>query len=175
MADFFKHVLDTVGDGSGTQNFNGNHAATTAWWKPTSDKKIYGVSVLRLVLSDALGGAFDWTKYGDLAALTNGLKVQLIEDDGSTAPAGKLLEDFLPVSGAGASLVKTNADLVAFGTSRIVDKTAGHLELDIEIGRGITTTRWIAVQLDDNFTGLDLHYFAIVGTSELYAPLDRTP
>jgi len=81
----FWRYADTVGDGSGTINFNGDYSGGGAEQAILTAATGQRLMVVRLIVSaeDTTGMKAD--EYGNLgAALGNGIEIKHIDDDGST-------------------------------------------------------------------------------------------
>lgn len=166
MRPFFRY-LDATGDGSGNKNFNGDYslgqeiAYFNGFRNDTNDLS-ETCEVHRMIISYEDTAGMQAEEYGNLAAaLTNGIEIKLIDDDGTIID----LTDGIPI--------KTNAQW-------------GQLCYDVDVkswgsGNELLVARWtfskaggpltvnpsknvqLAVYLDDNFTGLLSHYFMVQG------------
>lgn len=83
---YFSRHLDTVGDGSGTKNFNGDYtvasgsSAEIAFIQP-ADGVIFRISRLIVTIEDTKG--MKGELYGTGAALNNGIQVRVQDDSGT--------------------------------------------------------------------------------------------
>lgn len=152
--------LDTVGDGNGTKNANGNYSVTSDDFKITPPAgERYAISRMIVEVEDTSGMQAE--EYGNLgAALTNGIQV-LVVDDGDTT--------ILDLTDGEA--IKTNA---GWGSHcyDVALKSWG-------AGDELLLARWtfartgsrlllesgysLLVRLNDDFTGLVGHYFFVNG------------
>ena len=97
----FTHVLDTVGDGTGSKNANGNYASTPGTFilKPPADR-VFGVNEMLVLIRDTV---IKSDGYGAITGgLTNGVSVHVVNDH-------EILEDL-----TNGMPVKTTAGWAAF-------------------------------------------------------------
>ena len=155
--------LDTVGDGSGTKNANGNYSgAEEIFFIEPPAATIYRITRLIVTIED--GNGMTWDGYGNLAALTNGIEVQTKGDSGVIVD----LTDNVPVKynvmwGANcydAELKSTGAGNDFFQVRWTFAKAGQVLRLD-----GDTNDR-LEVVFNDSFVGLVSHYFKVDGYIE---------
>ena len=82
MGQPFFHYLDTVGDGTGTKNFNGDYrdpegsGPETALW--VADKRC---EIARMLISIEDTAGAQVQGYGDAGALANGIQVKLYDEN----------------------------------------------------------------------------------------------
>lgn len=159
--------LDTNGDGTGTKNFIGNHAATVAFLAPPAGQ-IFRVA--RLIVSIEDGTGIKAGLYGGLSALPNGITITQ-EDDG-----GELVDfcDGVPIKTNGQwGQLCFDVDLKSWSASpteemllvRYTFLRAGQFVRLIGDNGGL-----LAVNLNDNFTGLLAHRFMAQGYLEQLPP-----
>jgi hypothetical protein len=156
----FSRYLCTNGDGSGTDNFIGNHAATEAYIQPAAEQIFY-LHLLIVSLED--GSGMKAEQYGLLAALTNG--VQIREEDS----AGTITDftDGVPIkTNAQWAALCYDADIKDWGTSPTQELFVARYTF-ANHGRGIYLDGdrggKLVVALNDNFTGLISHRFLVEG------------
>lgn len=153
--------LDTVGNGTGISNANGNYSTI-----PQSFKLIAPVdenyTISNILIHIAGTGAFAYTGYGSImAGLTKGWTIKIFKDG--------VLRDLF-----NGQIIKSNQDLQLI--SNMVTKPAF-----TGMGDCITVTlsfnqygmpfyinnpEYIEVLLNDNFTGLTEHKFLVQGHSD---------
>ena len=163
LPDLFNLHLDTNGDGTGAKNANGNYSAVETRFKHTVEAgKILRIHRMIVSIEDTAG--FSSSKYGDLAALTAGIGMEVTGDNRATLD----LVDNEPI--------KTNADW-AHNCYDADLKTWG-------AGDEVLVVRWtfakygvplrligdsndaFEVVLNDNLTGLIGHHFMLQGHYE---------
>lgn len=155
----FIRFADTVGDGSGTKNANGDYSgAPEEFFITPPSGQIYQIHRLILTIRDT--GIFRADRYGALAAaLTNGILVQ-------KKSAAGVLDDYTD-----GVPIQTNVDW-----SRSTYDVAYY---DFSAGDNFLSCRWtfrhsgrpvqlrsgerLAVVLNDNLTGLVQHFFSLQG------------
>lgn len=149
--------LDTNGDGTGTANATGDYSVTADDFYLLAGG---GEQIHRMIVSVRDTGAFDAASYGNGLALTNGVSVLVYDKNQDTE-----------IDLLGGSNIKTNAEWGAQCYDADV-KTWG-------TGDEMLLVRWtfakagaplrlqkddkFIVRLNDNFTGLNGHYFQIQG------------
>lgn len=158
--------LDTVGNGTGVKNANGNYASAEEEFliAPPSGKTY---RLLRLHWHIADGTINNTNQYGGIASLTNGCNLVVRESVGSTTLFN--LTDNVPVQQnthlariaqiqmretgftGGEDYLKSVIPLDATGTSVRLDGTAGE---------------YLAVTVNDDLTGLTQHRFFVYGYVE---------
>lgn len=155
---FFRH-LDTVGDGTGSIDGNGNYSVTPRKLKLTAASEL---DLHRMMVEIRDTGAFSAEKYGALAELTNGVKVEAIDADDN------VLIDLLD-----GTPIKSNAewgancydvDLKTWGAGdefvlvRWTFAKAG-APLTLHAGESLQVT------LQDDLSGLVEHHFLVQGVT----------
>ena len=154
---YFSRFLDTNGDGTGTKNAIGNQAATNFFISP--DQGTY-LSIGRLLVQITDIGNMVPANYGNLAELTNGIKLVKITNDGTETD---LVDGFL---------IKTNGQWARYCFDAVLSISGG-------VGENYVNIRWtfsrggkdilllagdrLEIQLDDDFTGLIGHTFLTQG------------
>jgi hypothetical protein len=156
--------MDTVGDGTGTNNFIGNHAATTALVKPSAGKVFY---VQRLVVSIQDGVGMRAEHYGTLgAALTNGIQLHV----GKRSPARvdyRLTDPALPVKeNAVWGSYCYDVDRKDWGAGDELMLVRWTFAKAAEGGVVLRKNDELILTLNDNFTGLTMHRFLVQGFEE---------
>ena len=150
--------LTAAGNGTGTNNLNGSYATPTDFYYQVTTGSFYVYSLL-IVIADAT--SFNLLDYGAIASgLTNGVKFFL-------TPSGQSEIQIL----AGVT-IKTNADILTVIHDVVLTSFAGTsqaiaAESDLKKVFGIplflNTGDRITVRLNDDFTGLIKHTFALGG------------
>lgn len=161
--EYLGRFLDTVGDGSGVKNASVNHAGAAQSYQiiaPAGSR--YIITELTVNIRD--GGTIDSNQYGNGIGLTNGITVQT-----SNGTPDFVLTDSVPIL--------TNNDWGRFGSidhytfgsgaeyllSKISFLSFGQRGLVLEPG---TDADRLEVILNDNFSGLQQHYFYVKGYIE---------
>ena len=149
--------LDTVGDGSGTKDAIGNMIGTPLKFTATEDSAIY-----RMIIYIEDGNGFKASLYGALPSLTNGWELKVKDSGDNTlldltdgisihhnSQIGQVCFDVdVKDWGAGAG----NEGLIARWT---FERSGSPIFL--------TAGNSLVVELNDNFTGLVHHTFAVQG------------
>jgi hypothetical protein len=153
---FYQH-LDTNGDGTGTLNANVNGTTPVEFYIEAADNDV--LELHRIIIHIADNGSIQPHTYGALAALTNGVKVTVVDADDNVLQGGVIT-------------VKANAEWgrVCFDVE-IQDRGAG--------SDGYVNVRWtfakagvplrlrdgekFVVTIQDDLTGLLEHYFMVQG------------
>lgn len=153
--------MDTVGNGSGTNNANGDYSLAEEQFL-LKDSARDSVEIERMIVLIENVGAMDAAKYGNDITLTNGIILNL-RDSGDV-----LLETYT------AFPVKTNSEwagqchdmvLHTFGigneiiTVRWTFSKAGQ-PITVDLGAG----EYLEMLLNDDFSGLVKHQFLLQGT-----------
>ena len=153
--------LDTDGDGGGTKNAVGDYSSAAEEFKivPPAQTRI---EVARMIISIVDAGAPDSGSYGNNITLTNGITVAVrdaggvIEDITDGVPVMKNSDwgrlagiDVAPMDwGSGDGQVIVRFTFEKSGVPLVLDGDEGH---------------YLAVNLNDDFSGLVEHYFMIHG------------
>lgn len=154
--------LDTVGDGSGTKNANGNYGAPTLFRIAPPPGVVYRIARMIVSIEDTSGMVAD--EYGNLgAALSNGVVMRV--HDGS-----KTIIDLtagLPVkTNAQWGSVCYDVDLKSWGVTPSDDLLIVRWTFT-RAGKFITldgdNNEELQVMLNDNLSGLIAHYFFVQG------------
>ena len=156
----FYHYADTVGDGTGAKVATGDHSAGQHFKvsNPLASDNV--IAINRMIVRIADTGPLSADKYGGLAALSNGVEVLLLDGSGATF---KDLTDGLPI--------KTNGEWARVCHDVTIDRFGA--------GKHYVSVRWtfaragqpvllkpgwaLAVNLQDDFTGLEDHTFQFQG------------
>jgi hypothetical protein len=155
--------LDTVGDGTGTKNANGNYAAATVFRIQPGANQVFVIKTLTWFMRD--NSAFNSGSYGGGLTLTNGVILR-------TQNGGGTIYNFMD-----GLNVFTNADIARLaGIIDYVDLSSGtgddflRAVIDFEqlLGQPLTLTQTnnnerLEIVLQDNFTGLIQHRFQAGG------------
>ncbi len=157
---YFSRFLDTVGDGSGTKDANGDFSGAAQDFLITPNNSQY-FSIHRLIVEITDAGPIDAGRYGNNIILTNGITLLLLEGatiitdftDGmpvfTNATWAKFCYDVLNTDfGAGDNYVQAHWTF-----------TRGGAPLRLPSGRSL------ALRLNDDFTGLISHTFLVQGLS----------
>ena len=168
MSRYVYRYLDTVGDGTGTKNANGNYSSTAQDFRINAPTQgMYCLERMIVHIRDAANMSAD--EYGNLnSALTNGVTVAVYNDDTLDCD----LVDGLPI--------KANADW-----GRVCYDSE---PLSYGSGDDFIRVRWtfakagqpiylfddwnLRVELNDSFTGLVEHYFMVQGFYSVSATAD---
>ena len=151
--------LDTNGDGTGTKNANGNYAsvADEFYFESTESTQIH-----RMVIHITDTAGITQIKYGNLAALTNGYTVKVLDAD--QVEVLDLCDDVAIKANADLGRYCYDVQLQSWATSptnesveaRWTFARAGQ-PLDLPIG-------WrLSITFNDDLSGLIEHYFMIQG------------
>jgi hypothetical protein len=158
-ADIYR-FLDTVGDGSGSKNANGNYASAAEEFLIQPGEKEY-FKIERMIIQVRDSGAFDAGRYGNNITLTNGIVVQKKDANGVVTN----ITDNMPIQiNADWGRVCFDVSLLSFGTGDdslvvrwIFSKNGAPIHLDGDKGE------YLAVILNDDLSGLNGHYFYVGG------------
>ena len=163
LPDLFNLHLDTNGDGTGNKNANGNYSAVeTRFTRAPGAGKILRIHKLIVAIEDSLG--FSTSKYGNIAALTAGIGVEITGDNRDTIDlldglqiksngdwAHNSFDVTLKEWGTGDELLVVRWDFGKFGAPiRLIGSSNDAFE----------------VILNDNLTGLIGHHFMLQGHYE---------
>jgi len=156
--------LDDVGDGSGNKNANGDYTTPDIFFIQPGAGEIYRIA--RLIISVEDGTGFTAVKYGNLAALTNGIQIRVQGDSGTIID----LTDNVPIK-SNSHYGRTCYDVAlkdwGAGDQLLCarwtfEKHGQMLRLDGDADGG----ERLEVLLSDNFTGINFHYFLAQGYKE---------
>ena len=161
----FYRYLDAVGDGSGAKNFNGDYSSVQGVARLNATKVNTdfdrALSVERLIVSVSDTTGFTAQKYGNLAALTNGIEIKLMDDDGEVLD----LTDEIPVkTNAQWAQLCYDVDVKSWGSGDellVVRWTFSKAGAPLILN--CNKNAYLAVYLDDNLDGLLSHYFMVQG------------
>jgi hypothetical protein len=157
-------ALDTVGNGTGTKNANGNYSGAAEEFLIAPDSGEDWV-ITRMVVSIEDTAGIQADEYGNLgAALTNGIKVEVHNSSGLLY---SLTDPSLPVkTNAQWGVYCFDVDMKSWGTAPTDDlllvrwtfaKSGQPIKLRSREGEKLVVT------LNDNLTGLIAHYFVVQG------------
>lgn len=159
--DIFSRQMDTVGDGTGTVNANGNYSVTAEEFKivPSAGFDYY---VHRMLVAVEDGATMAAAEYGNLgSALSNGIRVVKRTEN-------EVLEDYTdsnPVTtNAEWSKWCYDADIKAWGPGDeflAVRWTFANAGYPVHLSNG--NGEYLAVILNDDMTGLTTHSFVAQG------------
>ena len=153
--------MDSVGDGSGDESFIGDYssAAEEALLIPASNEII---KVARLIISAEDTSGMTAAKYGNMAALTNGVTIQ---KKNTTGVVTDITDGVAIKTNAQYSALCYDADIKTWGqgnellTARFtLSKSGEPVILNGSLGE------YLVVNLNDNFDGLISHKFMAQGT-----------
>jgi len=152
-------LLDTVGDGSGTKNANGDYSTTPASFK--LKHSVGRASIERMIVMIEDEGVVDSGKYGNGLTLVNGVRVYLKN------ASGEVIEEYTTFP------IKSNGDWAghchdltrhAWGGGNEIEsirwtfsKSGQPILIDFYLGE------YLEVYLNDDFSGLVSHYFNVQG------------
>ena len=153
-----EQFLDTVGDESGDISAKGNYATATDIFIQPPSSQAYEIARLHVFIQSA--GVIASGKYGDIAALTNGIKV-IIEHDGNEILLNK-------------AAVKTHDDWAGLCHDSVAlnyGATAGKAiairwsfwKSDANIWLNGSTLDKLIMRLEDNLSTLVFHRFFVEG------------
>lgn len=154
--------LDTNGNQTGTTAVTGDYSVTPEEFfiQPPSDRIYY---ITRMLVGIRDTGNFSASIYGAGSALTNGIKVQLKNDDGTW----DILDPNLPVTtNAQWGYHCYDASYQSYGVGDnflLVRWTFQRMGAWVEL-KGDNNDR-LVVLANDDFTGLNEHYFTVQGLS----------
>jgi len=158
--DLLFRYLDTVGDGSGTKNANGDYSSVAQDFKITTQPNISSNLIQALNIHIRDGSALSANEYGNVAALTNGVSVK-IHNASNVAVID--LTDGIPVkSNAGWSRGAFNMRADDFGSGDNFISAQWHFN-DPGSWMSLPTGYSLRVHLNDNLSGLIDHYFFVTG------------
>lgn len=164
-ARLIQRFLDTVGDGSGTRNANGDYSVTAEEFFFKNVTSEDGIVLNSMIVSIVDDSGFREERYGALgAALSNGIRIQ-VKDENDT-----IVNEF-----TSNEIIKTNGDWAKFcydvdlktwggGNSILVARyTFGEAGTPLFLPFNYT----FSIVLNDDFTGIIEHFFHIKGYREL--------
>lgn len=168
----FCRALDTVGDGSGTKSANVNHSgAAEEYYIQPAAGDIMRINELRITLFDS---AFSTSLYGNVAGVTNGVTIKHRQDPGSPTDVVDFT-DGVPVTTSGGYLRMFRLENNLSGALAISGFSTQTYVIDFKEMLG-TSLRlvgddldYLSVGLNDDFSGLNEHYFTAHGFYELKA------
>lgn len=160
----FQRFMDTTGDGSGTTNAVGDYSSVLDEFKfepgVGTFARIFGVSVF---IEDA--GTVDVDTYGALAALTNGIELQV--RDGGGLKTGFDFTNGSPIKKNGHWGRNLSVEVLNWGSgNKIVNAWWSFSLAGIPLRLDQSAGEYLAVRLNDDFTGLVSHYFTVHGYTE---------
>lgn len=153
--------LDTDGDGGGTKNANGDYSSTATDFKlsPASGER-FEIARLNVAIGDS--GQIDSGKYGNNITLTNGITVAVknaagvIVDITDGVPVMRN-PDWSHLAGVDALPMEWGTGVGKLVVRFTFERTGVPLQLDGSSGE------YLAVTLNDDFSGLSEHYFMAQG------------
>lgn len=161
------HYLDTVGDQTGLTNAIGDETPGEFFIQAQPGQQLV-IARLIVYIEDGVTGKFDPGKYGDIAALPNGIKVQVRESD------DEVINDL-----TNGHAIHTNGQWqqVCFDVSVLDNNSTMSLAVrwtyDKSIPQGygeeghtpivLNPGQKFSVIVNDNFTGLLSHHFLVQG------------
>lgn len=162
-----RSFLDTVGDGSGSVNANGNYSVTPGVFKlvPPANT-VYTIKQLAVLIAD--NGPLKADAYG-LLALTNGIALQVIDTATSTVIADitagvpvKVLHDY---AGLGARIQVQDGTVNGYATAL----------LDLPTAIQLQPTQALVATMADNLSGLVQHRLCAIGDKQVTSVGVTTP
>lgn len=153
--------MTTNGDGTGTQNWIGNYSVTndTAYYLPPVGDHVV-IHKLDVIITD--GGTVNTNTYGALTALTNGIVMQLRDDNGVV----EVFADSVKTNGGWFDLTDDYKDFSLAGGDKHLKFSfyfAEGLGEDMNLDNIDSTNPRFEIILRDDFTGLVEHYFIVHG------------
>ena len=157
-----RQLLDTVGNGTGTTNANGDYSSTQGVFKLVpSAGVVYRIHELAIVLRDGTAGNWASDKFGAEPALTNGIGLTLELNNG-----GSIEKELL-----GGEKFKANIDFQTYGFTTNLQQWSADTSLmavfNFRTSQGEalrldgTALEDIRVRLDDNMTAFtEVTFFA---------------
>ena len=169
--------LDTVGDGSGTKNANGDYSliGDEFFIKPPADQ-VFRIARIIITVEDTAG--FTAAKYGALAALVSGITIKLMDDDSLTSVADEEItsdhdawvafaNELLNVgsvvvepSGGGTAYTEGTDYTIDYQTGRIMVLSTGTMadatafDCDYDHGATVDLTDGVPVKTNAQYGGL---------------------
>lgn len=165
MGAFFRY-MDTVGDGTGTKNFNGDYrdpegsGPEVAYFTASQDR----TEVHRMIISIEDTSGMQPNEYGNLgAALTNGIEVKLY--DHNDVEQIDLTDGVAIVDNSGWAHLCFDVELKSWGNTPAVDLVVVRWTFARSGAPLKLQTGWyLAVEIGaDNLSGLTHHQFMIQG------------
>lgn len=158
--------MDTNGDGSGTKSATGDYSVTAGYFKIQPPRNaLYAITRLIVFVEDG-GPTLSADEYGGLAALTNGIRVEV--RDNTTDVKNDLTDGVTIKSNAAWSRVCYDATPSNYGSGNVFlsvrwtfERSGGPIYLE---GRNAER---LVVKLTDSFTGLVDHTFLAQGYEDL--------
>jgi hypothetical protein len=165
----FTHILDTVGDGTGTKNANGDYSSTPGTFilKPPPDR-VFGVHQMLVFVRDT---AIKSDGYGAIVGgLANGIIVQIVNDNEvmddltngtpvkTTAGWARFCEEVIAPEWDPGSAPKFMGGRWALATDE-----ATHITIRGNNYNRARNNERLQVTLSDDLTGLLEHYFVAKG------------
>lgn len=160
MPNFYRY-MDSAGDGTGNKNFNGDYSSAAEQALLVAPYGTpYNVERLIVTIEDTSG--MTAAEYGNLqGALTNGVEIKQYNENGVTLD----ITDGVPIkTNAAWAQLCYDVDLKTWGAGNEVlsvrftfGKAGGPLRLSGD------HNCYLAVELNDDFSGLVGHYFMLQG------------
>jgi len=159
LNDAICQLFSTVGDGTGSTNFNVNGSSTSVIFKVTAP--VGSALIIKGIATYIEDAAIAPNKYGGLTALTNGCILQICDTNGTTVllnltpHALKNIADF-------AIIAKDESVIYDAAT---IDMFHCNINVDWFYFR-LTAGQSIQFLVRDDLTGLDDHYMQLFGYKE---------
>lgn len=157
--------LDTVGNGTGTKNANGNYSGAATIFKIQPSGGVnFRIRTLTVFIAD--NGILDAGSYGDAITLTNGIQVRIQNNSGT----------IVDITDGVKILTNGNWARLSGFQNRMIDTGTGDdywvfvISFREKYGQDIrlvgSNNERLEVVLNDNLTGLTQHYFVVQGFQE---------
>lgn len=157
---FFTQVVDTVGDGTGSQDQNVNGSGTPVEFRVLPPPgKMYGIAGIEIGIRSA--SAIDsMLEYGDVTALTTGVTIESHEVGGSTIKSFAVLKDNFDLFfiGGKASAAGNNND-----PNAIIVKADFQETFNLPLRIDSRENEELLVTINDDLTGLLSHTMLVHG------------
>lgn len=156
---YFSRFLDTVGDGSGDKDAIGDYSAAATDFLIAPQEPDETIKVARVIVQIADTGTVDAGSYGNGIALTNGIRLLLL--DGANIQTDYM--DGFPVLTNGTwARVSYDVAATAFGAGENYVSvrwtfTKGGSAITLRQGQSL------AMRLNDDFSNLNSHTFCVQG------------
>ena len=153
--------LDTNGDGTGTKDATGDYSSSATEFKivPPADES-YSIHRLTVVIED--GNNFEAELYGKGVELINGIAIKV---KNGVVSVNDLTNGSPILNNSGwTHLCGANIQLIGWGGNEdqlIVDIVFTHLGIPLVLDGN--DGEYLSIELNDNFSGLDGHYFVANG------------
>jgi hypothetical protein len=160
MGTIVSRFADTVGDGTGSKNANGNYATTAeTFYLEAGANEVVNIARMLVTVEDSTG--MDATKYGNNITLTNGISVHCEGPD--AVKMFDLTDPDVPIkTNAEWGMYCHDASLKTWGSGNdllLVRWTFERSGTPVQLHPGDK----LIITLNDNFTGLVAHRFLLQG------------